>query len=52
LDTAEVIQELVEYFENVAIAVKEFSEKFNKYKRKIVYKSNQINPDDTLKKIA
>ena len=52
LETAEVIRQLVEYYENVAIAVKQFTKKFNGFKRKIAMKSNQANPDDLLRKIS
>ena len=42
----------MEYYENVAITVKEFSEKYSKFKRSVAYKSKQANPEDILRKIS
>ena len=36
----------------MAITVKDFTEKFNNFKRKVAQKSNQANPEDLLRKIT
>jgi uncharacterized protein YktA (UPF0223 family) len=52
METAEVIQQLVEYYENVAITVKEFAEKYNKFKRRMAFKASPANHEELLRKIT
>lgn len=52
IDTGDVILQLVEYYQNVAVALKEFSEKHHKLKHRLVQRSSHLNPGEVLKKIT
>lgn len=47
-----MIVQLVEYYQNVAVTLKEFAEKYNKLKHRIVQRNSQVNSGDVLRKIT
>lgn len=42
----------MEYYQNVAVTLKEFGEKYNRLKEKMIRRSTQANPADVLRKIS
>lgn len=52
VDTGDVIMQLVEYYQNVAIAIKEYTIKYNELKRKALQRSRQANPEQAFKKLS
>ena len=52
IDTGDVILQLIEYYQNVAVLLKDYSLKYNALKRKAMQRSGQRNPEDTFRKIS
>lgn len=52
IDTGDVILQLIEYYQNVAVLLKDYSLKYNELKRKAMQRSGQRNPEDTFRKIS
>lgn len=52
IETGDVIVQLVEYYQNVAVTLKEFGEKYNRLKERMVRRRTQGNPSDVLRKIS
>lgn len=50
-DTGEIIERLVEYYENVVISLREFSEKYQKQKKDVLSKRKVGSSEDILRKI-
>jgi len=44
IDTGDVILQLIEYYQNVAVLLKDYSLKYNELKRKAIQRSGQRNP--------
>ena len=51
LDTAHVIEQLVEYYHNVAITLREFSTKYATVKRRVVEKNRLGSPQEALRRL-
>jgi hypothetical protein len=43
---------LVEYYENVVVSLREFTEKYQKQKKEVLAKRRMGNIDDTLRRIV
>jgi hypothetical protein len=50
-DTGDIIERLVEYYENVVISLREFAEKYQRQKKEVLSRRRMGNIDDTLRKI-
>jgi hypothetical protein len=50
-DTGEIIERLVEYYENVVISLREFTEKYQRQKKEALAKRKMGNSEDILRKI-
>lgn len=50
-DTGDIIERLVEYYENVVISLREFAEKYQRQKKEVLSRRRMGNIDDTLRRI-
>ncbi len=44
--------QLVDYYQNVAVALKDYSGKYNELKRRAMQRSGQRNPEQTFRKLS
>lgn len=51
-DTGDIIERLVEYYENVVVALREFAEKYQRQKKEALARRRMGNVEDTLRRIV
>lgn len=51
MNTAHVIEQLVSYYHNVAVTLRQFSERYNKIKKRVIERNRLGNSQDALRRL-